>query len=516
MKSDPLAENDYRPFQTNENSLKANEQDDTNSIDLADLQRKSVRGGTVTIGSQGISTVVQLASTVILARMLTPADYGVIAMVSSITTFAGLFRDLGLSSASIQKRTLTAPQQDNLFWLNIAMGAFLTLIVSLCSPLVAWFYRTPELTAVTIALSLNFLIASVGAQHSASLMRALHFERIATAGIAASICSLVVAVAMAYYGFSYWALVGSSLCHSTISTIILWFLSPFSPGLPGRGRDTSSLLFFGAHVTAFDIINYVHRNLDNILIGRLLDVTSLGIYSRAYTLLLLPIHKVRAPLSSVIFTSLSKLQGSNSLFRQYFLSATRVNAYLTLPLIGFLAATSDEIIYITLGPNWTAVSPVFAWLTVPAMLESQLGLAGSVLLALGQVRKRLLIVVATATIQSVGFLFSVRSGIVVLASVYAAISALLFLPRCIAVFYNTPITAFQFLKCLYTPALISIFAAVCVRMLHQHFGNSPSTTLFQGFAAYICLILSLDAATKQFYLQSVKRVLKGKWFAQPA
>ena len=148
-------------------------------------------------------------------------------MVTAITAFAGLFRDMGLSAAAIQKKGLTSNQQSNLFWMNVSMGLGLTIIVASCSPLVSWFYGKPELTTVTIALSANFLIGSIGTQHGAMLLRNMQFGRNAFASIAAGLISLAVAVVMAYNGFSYWALVCSSLAGTLTSTTLLFLLSPF-------------------------------------------------------------------------------------------------------------------------------------------------------------------------------------------------------------------------------------------------------------------------------------------------
>ena len=167
---------------------------------MADLKKKSVRGGMVTMVSQAASIGIQLTSTVVLARLLSPEDYGVIAMVMAVTSIAGLFRDLGLSSAAIQKKNLTRAQQSNLFWLNVVMGSLLTTIVAVGSPLVAWFYGKPELTAVTLALSASFLIGSIGTQHGAMLVRNMQFGRKAAATITGSVVSLVIAITLALNG----------------------------------------------------------------------------------------------------------------------------------------------------------------------------------------------------------------------------------------------------------------------------------------------------------------------------
>lgn len=131
----------------------------------------------ISFATQGASVIIGLASTIVLARLLSPDDYGVMAMVVAVTAFAGLFRDLGLSSAAIQKQTLTNAQQSNLFWINVALGSTLTVLLAACAPLVAWFYGKPEVLWVTVALSASFIISSFGTQSGALLVREIRSGR---------------------------------------------------------------------------------------------------------------------------------------------------------------------------------------------------------------------------------------------------------------------------------------------------------------------------------------------------
>ncbi|RYD75438.1 MAG: lipopolysaccharide biosynthesis protein, partial [Verrucomicrobiaceae bacterium] len=258
-------------------------------VDMADLKRKSVRGGAVTVASQVVSIGIQLTSTVVLARLLVPEDYGIMAMVMAVTSFVGLFRDMGLSSAAIQRKEITSAQQNNLFWLNVALGTILMILVSAMAPLVVWFYDKPELKWVTVALSLGFLIGALGAQHSVALVRNLQFGRQAAVSIATAVTSLIVSVSLAYVGYSYWALVWGSLAGPLLGTILLFVLSPFHVGWFSKNAGTKAFLGFGATVTGSSIASYLYRSLDNILLGKFWGAQELGLYSRGYSLLMLPI-----------------------------------------------------------------------------------------------------------------------------------------------------------------------------------------------------------------------------------
>ncbi len=372
-------------------------------VDVADLKRKSVRGGAVTMLAQACSIIVHLVSTLVLARLLSPDDYGVVAMVLAVTGFAGLFRDLGLSSAAIQKKDLTHAQQSNLFWLNIAMGVFLTLIVSAASPLVGLFYQKPELVSVTCAMSASFIIGAVGTQHGALLVRKMQFGRQAIANISGAIVTLLVAITFSLQGYSYWSLVWGSLAGAFVTTCLLYLLSPFSPGRPSKGSGIRGMLQFGANITGFEFVNYFHRNLDNILIGRFWGPDALGLYTEAYRLLMLPISAIRAPINTVAFPALSRLLEHPEAYRSYYRRVTAVVAFLSMPLCALLFATSRPAIEFLLGKQWLGVAPIFSWLAVTGFIQPVAGLRGLVMLSNQHGKAYLYWGIFNAIFVSIGF-----------------------------------------------------------------------------------------------------------------
>ncbi|XZE55539.1 lipopolysaccharide biosynthesis protein [Planctomycetaceae bacterium SH139] len=434
----------------------------TEKVDLRDLKRKSVRGGAVTLLSQAVSTAVHLASTVILARMLTPADYGIIAMVTAITSFAGLFRDLGLSSAAIQKKDLTSGQQTNLFWLNVAMGAAITILVATCSPLVSWFYGKPELTAVTIALSFNFVIGSFGAQHGAMLVRNMQFGRKAIAGISAGVLSLIVAVTMAINGFSYWALVVSSLAGSLISTTLLCILSPFWPGLPSASHGVWKMVVFGSHVTLSGIFNYLARTSDNILIGKFCGAEALGIYSRAYALLVFPLTLITRPLDAVVFRTLSQLQNDSVSFRNFAIKIVRLVAFLTMPIVCLSALMSDHIILLALGENWLDAVPIFSILAIPAFFQSTLTIRGQVMLSLGFSSRLAVWSIMKGAATTIGFLIGLNWGVEGVAASYAVSNIVLMYPSLWYTLRGTPFGVSDYFTSIKTSVLACVSSSIAV------------------------------------------------------
>lgn len=371
------------------------------------------------MSSQGITVAIQLVSTVVLARLLTPEDYGTLAMVTAVTAFAGLFRDLGLSSAAIQKKGLTVAQQSNLFWLNVLMGLVLTIVVAASAPLVARFYDKPELVKVTLVLSSSFIITSLGSQHGAMLMRRMQFGRSSAAKVVGALVTLVTSVILALKGYSYWSLVWGTVAGASVTTLLLIVLSPFKPGLPCRGSGVRELVGFGANITAFNFVNYFSRNLDNILIGRFVGAEGLGVYSRAYQLLMFPIVNLRTPMESVAFPAMSQLDPKSVEFRSYYCQLVRVLAWLTMPLMVLMFVFSSEIIELVLGEKWGSVAPVFSILAIVGFVQPIGSLRGLILISSGQSRRILYQGLMGSSVVTLGFIIGIRWGIEGVAWSYA-------------------------------------------------------------------------------------------------
>lgn len=380
-----------------------------NSLDS--LKKTSVRGGTVAMLSQAVSVSLQLASILILARVLSPNDYGVLSMVMAVTGFAELFRDLGLSSAAIQKKDLTHIQQSSLFWINVATGLVLTLIVASISPLVAIFYGMPELREVTMILSLTFVIGAFGSQHSANLIRQIRYKQQAYAKIGSSLVGLCTSLALAINGFGYWSLVWGTLATSATNTILLTSLSSFTPSSPWQKNQTlGSLVRFGIDVTAFDLINYLSRNLDNILIGKYWGAGALGIYSRAYKLLMFPIINLRGPITSIAYPALSKLDHTSRDFRNYYLNLSRTLAMVTMPLMAFLCVNATPVITLVLGQNWIASAEIFMVLALVGFIQPVSTLRGLIMLSSGNSKRNLRSVFITTPTVICAFFIGIHHG----------------------------------------------------------------------------------------------------------
>lgn len=450
-----------------------------------DLKNRSLRGGTVTLASQALSFVIQIGSTMILARLLTPQDYGMISMVAAITGFASVFSNLGLSTATIQRADINHGQVSTLFWINVGVGALISLIVAAISPAVAWFFKTPQLLWVTVVLSLNFLITGLAIQHQALLNRQMQFFAIAKVRILSMLAGIAVAVFMAMHGFRYWALVFNTLTISATSVAGFWLVARWRPSLPRRRSGVRPMLRFGSDVAVFNIINYFSRNLDNILIGRYFGSSILGLYGKAYQLLMLPITNLREPLNKVAMPSLSRLQDEPIQYRKYYMKFISVLAFVSMPLVVFMFVCSDNIINLVLGPQWMGASEFFRILALAALIQPVASTRGVVLLSTGQSRKYLFWGAANAIVTIISFILGLQWGAKGVATAYAIANYLILYPSLIYVFKGSPVRTRDFFSAIYKP----LTASLSMGLICYYFQMSIKD-ISNFYIISICFVLS--------------------------
>ena len=317
--------------------------------------------------AQAAKFALNLASAVVLARLLLPADFGLVAMVTTITGFLRIFKDAGLSTATVQKEQVTHAQVSNLFWLNIFLSASIGVLVAGLAPAVAWFYHEPRLVAVTFALSCTFAIGGSVVQHQALLNRQMRYKAIAVIDIGSAVLGLVVGIAMAIMERGYWSLVGMQLATSVAELGLTLGISRWRPQRFMRRSGTRSLLHFGASLTVANILRRVAGGSDILLLGRFFGAEQVGLYSRGGALLMRPIEQVITPFETLFTPVLSRLQDDPERYRRTFLKAYNTVALFTFMFSGLFLALSKPLVLLLLGRRWESVVPIFAWMAVSAL-----------------------------------------------------------------------------------------------------------------------------------------------------
>lgn len=437
-----------------------------------DLKGRSLRGGAVTLASQMLKFGLQTGGTFVLARLLAPADFGLIGMVTIILNFVELFKDLGLSTATIQKATISQAQVSTLFWINLALSALVTGLVVLLAPAITALYGEPRLTWIVVVLAGNFLLGGLIVQHLALLRRQMHFGSIAWIEIGSMAIGMVAAIAAAWMGAAYWALVIWRLVQSVVMVVGVWVACPWKPGFPQRQADIGSMLKFGGHIAGFSIVNYFSRNADNFLIGRFWGAEQLGLYAIAYKLLLMPIEQINTPITNVALPALSRLQNDPEQYRRYYYKALLMITTLGMPIVGGLFVTANPLIPFLLGPQWIDSIPIFQFL-IPAAFIGTFNVAmGWVFISLGMADRQFRWGILSSFTTVLIFLVSVRWGAIGIAAAYGLSRPLFLAIGIIYCYHGTFLSLFDLVKTLSFPFIAATGSILLSLTLKPHLLNS--------------------------------------------
>ncbi len=324
------------------------------------LKKRAVGGAGVSVISQVATYSIQMVSTIILARILTPDDFGLVAMVTSISMLFRLFRTMGLTQATVQEEIITHRQISTLFWINIGFCCLITLLFVGLSPLIALFYKEPQLKLIAIILSLDILIGGGATQHMALLKRNMQFIKITVIEIIASIISVIVAILFALNGFGYWALVARRISSGVIVTAGVWVGCRWIPSLPAYNTGVTPMLKFGLNSIGAFMVDYFSRNLDKLLIGWKFGPQALGFYDKAFQLFAAPSQQLTVPLTSVAVSTLSRLRDEPARYQRYYLQAASILAFIGMLISLILTVTGKDVILLLLGPQWGKAGQLFS------------------------------------------------------------------------------------------------------------------------------------------------------------
>ena len=325
----------------------------------ADLKRHAVRGAGFTVISQVLTFLMHIVSTVVLARLLTPDDFGLVAMV---VTFSLLLQNFGLNGfteAIMQKEELDHAAVSTLFWINTAISLGLTLLFMASSPLLSWLYREPRLQAIAIGIALSIIFSGLANIHMALLKRNMQFKITSAIFFAARTAGFALAIVLAWIGWGYWALVINTVAQPLVYAVSAWLYCDWRPGMPVRGTGVRSMVVYALHVYGNFSLNYSSRNVDNLLVGRHFGSLALGYYKKAYDIFALPVNQVTAPLTDVALATLSRLTGEPERYRRYYLDAVSILAFIGMAMSLFLTVSARDLILLILGPQWNASADIF-------------------------------------------------------------------------------------------------------------------------------------------------------------
>ncbi|WP_310379995.1 MOP flippase family protein [Flavobacterium sp.] len=383
---------------------------------------------------QILSQVLLLFFGVFLARIVPPSAFGLVAIVTMFTNFAALFIDLGFGVALVQKIDADKEHFSSVFWLNLIIGLFLYVFFFFTAPFFSYFFNQPDITILIRVISLSFIICSLTSVQSNLLIRELKFKQKVIFNWIAIVLGYTLAFYLAFNGFGVWSIVWMTLVTSSINSILYWFSTNWYPSFVFNKSKIKELSSFGLNVLGDTSVNYWSRNFDNFIIGRVLGSTELGLYSRAYSLMLLPLRNISSVITKVMFPAFSKKQNDVATIKRYYLQIIKYIALLTFPAMIGLSLVSKEFVLLLFGTNWAGMIPVLTILSLVGAVQSIFSLNGMIYNSLGKAHIAFKVSLLVNFVLIIAFSIGVNYGIVGIAWSYLIASMILFFP-----IYNTAI-----------------------------------------------------------------------------
>jgi PST family polysaccharide transporter len=354
------------------------------------LGKSAMQGGAIAFFAHIGRLVIHITGAVIMARLLTPADFGLIAMAGAVTAFIGLFTDLGLSAATVQRTSVSHDLVSTLFWVNLGAGLLLMLTAFAAAPVAAWFFSDPRITILVMALAVALPVTAATAQHNALLVRSMRWMPVQISGLGGQLAGLIAAVVLAWvFDLGYWALVAQAVVAAVTAFVMSWTYCKWRPSWFTGWRSARAEIGFGLNISGFNFLNYFHRQFDNVLIGWRWGPTELGYYSRAYNLLTLPITLINNSMGQISVPILSKLKEKPEEWSKAYLQMSAVTTFAGVGICILLLVSADPIIRILLGDQWTPVIDIFRLLSLSSVLMTSANTCGWIFVSLGRTKQYL-------------------------------------------------------------------------------------------------------------------------------
>ena len=376
-------------------------------------------------GRQGL----QFIGTAILAQLLAPSDYGLYSMAILVVKFFELFKDLGTSSAIIQREHTSEVLLSSIFWVNVSFGFLILVLMVIGAPAISSFYGKPELVLILRVLSVSYFLSSLGILHSTLLHKRLRFDLLAKVELISALLGTAVAITFALRGCGAWSLVFQMISTSFITTLLAWMTLRWRPLLAISWEELRGVFSYSMHLSGFTLCNYFARNADYILIGRFLGPQNLGYYTMAYQLMLYPIMTVSSIISRVLFPILSRLQTNDSEFRKVYLKVCLTIGLLTFPMMCGLFVAADSFILGLIGKTWEPVIPILMILIPVGLFQSVGTTVGLIYQVKAKTRALFLWGIASSALITFCFLIGINWGTTGVSWSYLLASVILLYPN---------------------------------------------------------------------------------------
>lgn len=373
------------------------------------LKSKILKGVQWTTIAMLGTTILQIIKLATLARVLTPENFGLMAIVMVVIGFAQAFGDMGISSAIIQHQDITKNQLSSLYWLNIVSGFVLAIVVVATAPLVSSFYEYKDLELFIVVISLVFIVTAIGQQFRLLFQKDLDFKTIAIVNVLSQLIATLSAIAMALFGYGVWSLVVSVLLAAALNSLgfLITGLRRYDrPDVVFNYNDIRSFLGFGLYQMGERTVNYLSASVDKILIGKFVGMNAVGFYDMAWQLIIFPLQRINPIVNAVALPAYSKIQNEAEVRARYYSASVRLLSLITIPLLVFLLFFSEEVVMLVYGDGWDKTATLVSILAVVGVTKALGNPGGALILSMGRADVGFWWNVAWVTIVSFGITIS--------------------------------------------------------------------------------------------------------------
>jgi len=448
----------------------------TDDAVLADLPRRSARGGVIQVGAQGIQLLLTVASGAVLARLLSPVDFGIVGMAATLTSLASVVRDFGLPMATVQRAELDERDVSSLFWMGLRLNLALAVGLVLAAPAAASLYDEPRVVEVVAIVALSGIVAGMSAQHEALLIRQMRFATLRAVDLSSLAVAMIAGIVFAMAGAGYRALVWQSFLGVAIRTIALWRASGWRPAPDGpRSERVAVLASFGWNHTGAKVLRHIAQNTDQAVVGYLFGARQLGFYDSAYRWSISAMQQIYTPLQNVAVSGLSRLQHDPRVFRVAARRALLPVFSAILPVLAYLAVQARPVVLALLGDRWEPSAPLFRVLCIAAMGSVVARGANWLYLAEGRTRRQLRWGFVALPVVVVAVFLGATRGPLGVAMGFATANWLLAVPEVLFCLRGSRVTARDYFAAVGRPLAAAAVAAVAVAVAFAWRGDAGPT-----------------------------------------
>lgn len=413
----------------------------------------------------------QFIKTIILVKLLSPEDFGLMSIALIMTGFLNIIQNSGISASAIQKLSTTSHFLSSIFWFNILLSLLISLLIFFISGNVALFFEQPEVENILKLLSITFIISALGNIQRALLQKENKFDILAKFEFISFLVSSISAVALAFYGFGFYSLVFQSIISTSIGTVLLFFSGIWYPKFYFKFEEVKSVISYSLNLIGANVVGFILRHIDNFIIGKFLGAESLGYYNIAYRIMLYPLENIVDAVKRVLFPMLSKLQHNVIESKRIYTVITFSIFLIICPLMLGVWAVNEHFVLYFWGERWETLVNLIYLLAPIGILQSFVRLSGSIMAAKGKANLLLYINLLSSLFIIPAFIIGLKWGLVGIATSYLIANVIVFYPSLYIPYKLIELKFYEIIKEIYIVLFPSILMVISIFIMKIFFNN---------------------------------------------